>query len=141
MHDGEIMGVGQPLPDLGPQGIEIPAQVTAAPDQTVLEAVRRDQLEATVVDHAEHDPARGGTEIDRRDCERAAGAGAGAGAVVRSWAGGRDGAAHRRNAAATPASTGTCRPVVCERSPEVRANTAFATFSGSTSCPSSVRWA
>ena len=33
--------------------------------------------------------------------------------------------AHRRNAAATPASTGMCRPVVWARSPPVRANTAF----------------
>ena len=48
---------------------------------------------------------------------------------------------HRRNAAATPASTGMCRPVVWDSSPPVRANTAAATCSGSTSRLSSVRWA
>ena len=47
----------------------------------------------------------------------------------------------RRNAAATPASTGTCRPVVRARSPPVSANTAAATCSGSTSRLSSVRCA
>ena len=41
--------------------------------------------------------------------------------------------AHRRNAAATPASTGMCSPVVWEKSDVQMANTAFATFSGTTS--------
>ena len=48
---------------------------------------------------------------------------------------------HRRNAAATPASTGMCSPVVWLRSPPVRAKTAAATCSGRTSCLSSVRCA
>ena len=48
---------------------------------------------------------------------------------------------HRRKAAATPASTGMCSPVVWLRSPPVRAKTAAATCSGRTSCLSSVRCA
>jgi hypothetical protein len=47
----------------------------------------------------------------------------------------------RRKAAATPASTGMWRPVVCDRSPPTSANTAAATCSGRTSFLSSVRWA
>src|SRR5690606_28336903 len=47
----------------------------------------------------------------------------------------------RRNAAATPASTGTCNPVVWLSSPAVSARTALATCSGRTSRLSSVRWA
>ena len=47
----------------------------------------------------------------------------------------------RRKAAATPASTGMCNPVVWERSPPVRAKTAAATCSGSTSRLRIVRWA
>ena len=49
--------------------------------------------------------------------------------------------AHRRNAAATPESTGMCSPVVCARSPPASTKTAAATCSGSTSFWSSVRWA
>src|SRR4029079_9420758 len=47
--------------------------------------------------------------------------------------------AHLRNAAATPASTGTWSPVVCDRSPPTSANTAAATCSGRTSFLSKVR--
>ena len=50
-------------------------------------------------------------------------------------------ARQRRNAAATPASTGMCRPVVWVSSPPVSANTALATCSGSTSRLRRVRWA
>ncbi len=49
--------------------------------------------------------------------------------------------AHRRKAAATPESTGTCRPVVWDRSPDTSATTAAATCSGRTSCLSRVRCA
>ncbi len=49
--------------------------------------------------------------------------------------------AQRRKAAATPASTGMCRPVVWDSSPPVSASTAAATCSGSTSRLSRVRWA
>ncbi len=48
---------------------------------------------------------------------------------------------HRRKAAATPASTGTCSPVVCEKSDVHSANAALAMFSGSTSRLSRVRCA
>ena len=48
---------------------------------------------------------------------------------------------HRRNAAATPASTGTCSPVVWVRSGPQRAKTALAQCSGSTSRLRRVRWA
>ena len=48
---------------------------------------------------------------------------------------------HRRKAAATPASTGTCRPVVWVMSGPHSAKTALATCSGSTSRLSRVRWA
>ena len=51
----------------------------------------------------------------------------------------RDRLGHRRNAAATPASTGMSRPVVSGRSPAHSANTAAATCSGRTSRLSSVR--
>ena len=126
------MGVGQTLPDLGPQRIDVPAQVTFALDQEVLEAVRGDQLDPPLGHDPEHHPARGRAEVDRGDGERSL-----------RVPGGRalQGGAHRRNAAATPASTGTWRPVVWERSPAVSANTALATFSGSTSRFSRVRWA
>ena len=50
-----------------------------------------------------------------------------------------DGRGHRRNAAATPESTGTCSPVVWLSSGPVSAATALATCSGSTSSPSRVR--
>jgi diadenosine tetraphosphate (Ap4A) HIT family hydrolase len=72
---------------------------------------------------AEHDPAAGGTQVDR-DVH---------GHVVPRR--------YRRNAAGTPASTGTCNPVVWDSSPAVRTTTAFATCSGSTSRLSRVRWA
>src|SRR5699024_12120891 len=108
------------------EGVDVRAQVPVPLDEAVLEAVRRDQLDVAVVDHAEHHPARGRTQIARRDGQL----------PVEPVHG-----AHRRNAAATPASTGTCRPVVWERSPAVSANTALATFAGSTSRLSRVRWA
>ena len=65
---------------------------------------------------ADHHPAAGGAQVDGRE-------------------------PHRRNAAATPESTGMCRPVVRESSGEQSTNTAWAQCSGSTSCLSRVRWA
>ena len=159
-HHGEVVGVGQALPDLRPQRIEIPAQVALVLHQAVLEAMGRHQLDPPLGDDPEHHSARGRAEVDRGDGERLAGRARsdclpgsacrarpvdrrpgrnGYGAHVRARPVGPG--AHRRNAAATPASTGTCRPVVCERSPAVSANTALATFSGSTSRFSRVRWA
>ena len=60
-------------------------------------------------DPAEDHPAAGGAEINRGQADRALDP--------------RPATAlgHRRNAAATPESTGMCRPVVCDRSPAVRA--------------------
>ena len=49
------------------------------------------------------------------------------------------GSVQRRKAAATPPSTGTRRPVVRDSAPPMRAMTASATCSGSTSCRSRVR--
>ena len=54
-------------------------------------------LEDATAEVGEHHPSARGTEVDGGELPR-----------------GR--AAHRRNAAATPASTGTCSPVVCEKS-------------------------
>ena len=59
-------------------------------------------------DPADHHPAARRAEVDGRD----------------------EPAGHRRKAAATPASTGMCSPVVWLRSPPVRAKTAAATCSG-----------
>jgi hypothetical protein len=66
----------------------------------------------------EHHPATCGAEINRGHPPRLA---------------------HLKKAAATPASTGMCRPVVWLRSAEQSTKTAFATFSGNTSRLSSVR--
>src|SRR5699024_1051720 len=116
--------------------------------EAVLEAVRGQQLDPPLLEHSEHHPPGGRAQIDRRDRDgaarralyRAAPRGRG-GRWGRGAGGAGGGGAHLRNAAAAPASTGTCRPVVCERSPAVSAKTAFATFAGSTSRFSRVRWA
>jgi hypothetical protein len=67
---------------------------------------------------AEHDSAARGAEINSGHPARTA---------------------HRRKAAATPASTGMCRPVVWLISAEHSTKTAFATFYGKTSRFNSVR--
>ncbi len=59
-------------------------------DRVVREAVDLGKLELVGCDPADHHPAARRAEID----------------------GGAEPASHRRNAAATPASTGMCRPVV-----------------------------
>ena len=67
------------------------------------------QLQPLGPDPAEHHPAAGRAEIDRGDVR---------GRIVRSLVSVPMGARpQRRNAAATPESTGTCRPVVRDRSP------------------------
>ena len=96
--------------------------VAAQPHRLVGEPVHLGQVERARPDPAEHDPAAGRAQVDRGDRPSTR-------------------RAHRRNAAATPASTGMCRPVVCDRSPPVSAKTALATCSGSTSRLSRVRWA
>ncbi len=115
-------GRPQPVQHTGVQREDVPAQPLGRADGPVREAVRLGQLQPVGADAADHDAPAGRAEVDRR---------------VRPGVPGP----HRRNAAATPASTGTCRPVVWVRSPPVSANTAFATCSGSTSRLSSVRWA
>ena len=96
-----------------------PAQPGARRDRAVGEAM--DLLEAQLVrpDMTDDDATARGPQVDGGD--RAAG--------------------HRRNAAATPASTGMCRPVVWDRSPPTNAKTAAATCSGKTSRLRIVRWA
>src|SRR5699024_179696 len=146
--DRELMRLRQTLLDLRPEGIDVPGQVPVALSQDVVEAPGLDQLDPARTDHAEHHPARGGAPGDHGDRPRADG-GHRARSARDTGRFGRPGgrcsmrgvAAHRRNAAATPASTGTCRPVVWVRSPAVSANTALATVAGNTSRLSRVRWA
>ena len=84
-------------------------------------------------DGAHHHAAAGRPEVDRGHAQRSV---PGLGAVHLSSR-----PAQRRKPAATPASTGMCRPVVCDSSPDVSTNTALATCSGSTSRLRIVRWA
>ncbi len=109
----------QTVQDAPVQPQHVPAQPLGDPHRAVGEAVRLGQLQRVGADAADHDTPAGGAQVDRG---------------VRRHT-------HRRNAAATPASTGTCSPVVCVSSPPVSANTALATCSGSTSRLRMVRWA
>src|SRR5690606_573326 len=95
----------------------VPVQRAACPYRAVVEAVYLGEVQPVAVDVHDHDPPACGAEVDRRD---------------------RD-PAHRRNAAATPESTGISSPVVWDRSPATSTYTALATCSGSTSRFSSVR--
>ncbi len=88
-------------------------------DRIVGEPGHWSDVQCLRTDRGEHDPSAGGTEVHRGETAGAAG--------------------HRRNAAATPASTGTCRPVVCEKSEVHSTNAALAMFSGRTSRLSNVR--
>ena len=94
-------------------------QAVGKADRLVGEAMDLGQLELVGSHPADHHATARGAKIDGRD----------------------EPAGHRRKAAATPASTGMCNPVVWLRSPPVRANTAAATCSGRTSRLSSVRCA
>ena len=109
----------QPDQDVLVEPEHVPVEAVGQPDRAVAEPVRLVQLQPAVADPAEHHPAAGRPQIDRGQRE----------------------VGHRRNAAATPESTGMCSPVVCERLPPVSANTASAMCSGSTSRPSRVRLA
>src|SRR5690625_5483210 len=66
------MRLRQTLLDLRPEGIDVPGQVPVALSQDVVEAPGLDQLDPARTDHAEHHPARGGAQVDRRDRDRAA---------------------------------------------------------------------
>ena len=99
----------------------VPVQRARRPHRPVREPVHLVQVEPVRADPGGHHPAAGGAEVDGR-----------AGSARR----------HRRKRRGDAAeSTGTCRPVVRVRSPPVSANTASATWSGSTSRLSRVRWA
>jgi hypothetical protein len=79
----------QAVPDSLVERLNVPAQRAVGPDRDVGEPVQLGERDLLRRNPAEHDPAAGGAQID-----------------------GRDGGHQRRNAAATPASTGMCRPVV-----------------------------
>ncbi len=115
-------GGGQAGQDLLAQPTRVPVQrAVRGRDGAVGEAVHLDEVEAAGTDGTDHHPAAAGADVDRGDAQHRH--------------------RQRRNPAATPASTGTCRPVVWVRSPPVSANTALATCSGSTSRLRMVRWA
>ena len=125
---GQVRAPGrgaQPGQHVRVQPEDVPVQRAQHPDRLVAEPVRLAQPQRARPGPAGHHPAAGRAEIDRGDrhlphgCPRR----------------------QRRNAAATPASTGISSPVVRVRSPAVSAITAAATCSGSTSCFSSVRCA
>ncbi len=126
--DGRELAAERPqaAADLVVQPADVPPQVPVGLAHPVVETVHRVQHHrrsgrAPVHDTGDDAPT-GGPDVDS----------------------GEDPGGHagqRRNAAATPASTGTWRPVVWLNSAEVIAVTALATCSGSTSRLSNVRWA
>ncbi len=98
--------------------LDVPAQrPVVVTDTAVGEAVHLLEPELVGPDLGHHHASRGGAEVEG------------------------DAASHRRKAAATPASTGMCSPVVCVMFGPHSAKTALAQCSGSTSRLSSVRWA
>ncbi|SCF93648.1 hypothetical protein GA0115255_111834 [Streptomyces sp. Ncost-T6T-2b] len=112
----------QPVEHAPVQAEDVPAQAFGQVHGPVGEAVGLGEVQGVRADAAGHDPPAGRAEVDGRE-------------------GLRTGGAHRRKAAATPASTGMWRPVVWVNSPPVSAKTALATCSGSTSRLRRVRWA
>src|SRR5690606_33114773 len=113
--------VGEARHDTVEEGVEIPVQAVLVLDRSVGEARDELQVDPSLVDPADHDPAAGRAQVDGSERARARG--------------------HRRKAAATPESTGMCRPVVRESSGPVSTYTASATFSGTTSRLRMVRFA
>ena len=111
--------LAQSAEDLVVEPQDVPVEPVGQPHRVVREAADLGQLEGVRADPADHHPAARRAEIDGRD----------------------EPGGHRRKAAATPASTGMCNPVVWLRSPPVSAKTAAATCSGTTSRLSSVRCA
>src|SRR5215203_4024854 len=99
---------------------DVPVQAIGYSHRFVGKSVDLRQGQYLGADLAEHHPAAGCPKVNRRH---------------------PSGTGHRRKAAATPASTGMCRPVVWLRSAEQSTKTALATFSGSTSRLSRVRCA
>ena len=107
----------------------VPEQAVAHAHTAVGEAVHLLQVQRAGADRAGHDPAAGRAQVDRGDAQR------------RARRPGATSPGHRRKAAATPASTGTCRPVVCVISGPQSTKTALAMWEGSTSRLRIVRWA
>lgn len=132
------------------EGEDVPVQGGTGPDRPVGEPVDLGQLQYARAGAAQHHPPARRTEVDGGESEgvghvhllptgcRRFQAGCRVGCGVPDCRH-REPLGQRRKAAATPASTGMCSPVVCERSPPVSAKTALATCSGSTSRFSSVR--
>ena len=119
---GQVVSPGrlaQAAEHLAVEPQDVPVEAIRKPDRLVREAMDLAQVELVGRDTTDHHPAARRAEIHGRD----------------------ELGSHRRNAAATPASTGMWSPVVWLRSPPVRAKTAAATCSGRTSRLSSVRWA
>ena len=127
-------------------------QAVGAGHRTVRESCDLLEAQHPVVHVAEHDAPAGRAEVDRRDdaaalieetpnrslsVSKRRSAGAPFGKLRDRWPSG----GHRRKAAATPESTGMCRPVVRLSSGPVSTYTASATFSGTTSRLRIVRFA
>ncbi len=117
---GNRTGGPQPFQHTAVERQDVPVQGAAEAYRLVREPVDLGDVECAAAGATADDPAARRTEVDRGD---------------------GDVGGHRRKAAATPASTGTLSPVVCDRSPPVSANTALAMCAGSTSRLSRVRWA
>ena len=118
---------GQALEHLGEEGVEVPAEAAVDLHHAVGEAVDHFELHFAFCDPAQDDPAGRGADVDGGEHL----------AAVDTL----NLPAHRRKAAATPASTGMCRPVVWDSSLPVSTAAALATCSGRTSRLSRVRWA
>ena len=130
---GQALALGGPPQSGGDPGEErqnVPVQDLALPrrdgDRCVGEPGHLLGPQPGSVEGPGDHPSAGGTQVDRR---------------VHGHRPRPSPGAHRRKAAATPLSTGTWSPVVCDSSPAVSANTALATCSGNTSLPRMVRLA
>ena len=115
-------GFREPVQHLLVEVEDVPVQCAGHPNRPVHEPVALLQYDRIATDLTDDHPAAGRAEVDGGDPDFSH-------------------RRHRRKAAATPASTGTCSPVVSGRSPAHNANTAAPTCSGSTSRFSSVRLA
>ncbi len=86
--------------DMGDEGVEVPVQTVGAGHRSVREPRHGLELQDARPHSADHHPTARGAEIHRRDRTDV------------PYGRGRAVVGHRRNAAATPESTGMCRPVV-----------------------------
>ena len=113
-----LSGDAQPLERTRKQRRDIPRQAAPHARRDVGESMRFLETDPASADDTGDNAPSGRTDVDRGERRR-----------------------HRRNAAATPESTGMCMPAAGDSSPAVRTTTAAATCSGSTSRLSSVRLA